>query len=67
MKPAHVVSVLARGGNSAVSAAGGMPQYLEPGARMSERWSPGGPAKVEVQGFTQADRGPDERRENGAG
>src|SRR3981081_2113260 len=26
-----------------------MPQYLEPGARVSERWSPGRPAKVEVQ------------------
>ena len=29
-----------------------MPQYLELGARVSERWSPGGPAKVELQRFT---------------
>ena len=29
-----------------------MPQYLEPGARVSERWSPGRSAKVELRYFT---------------
>jgi hypothetical protein len=36
------VSVLARGGNSGGERApGGMPDSMEPGVRVSERWSPG--------------------------
>src|SRR6201986_5677081 len=44
-----------------------MPQYLELGARVSERWSPGRLAKGELRRFTRAHRGPDDRTENGAG
>jgi putative transposase len=40
-------------------APGGMPQNLELGARVSERWSPGRPAKVELQRFIPSQRGPD--------
>src|SRR5256885_13928042 len=35
-----------------------MPQNLEPGARVSERWSSGGSAKVELQGFIRATEDP---------
>ena len=50
-----VVSVHARGGKfDGKRAPGGMPQYLELGARVSERWSPGRAAKVELQLFTRS-------------
>jgi energy-coupling factor transporter ATP-binding protein EcfA2 len=62
------VSVLGRGGIfGGKRASGRMPHYMEPGARVGGRWSPGRAAKVVLQHPPRADRGPDDRRQNGAG
>ena len=43
------------------------PDYMERVARVSERWSLGGSAKVELRDFTRRERGPDDRGQNSAG
>jgi putative transposase len=35
-----------------------MPNLMEPGARVNDRWSPGRSAKVELQGFIRATEDP---------
>jgi hypothetical protein len=35
-----------------------MPDLMEPGARVNDRWSPGRSAKVELQGFIRATEDP---------